>query len=713
LGWVFAISIAAPTAVAWSHLRTIHPEPAEPRPVTFAQDVAPIVFAKCSSCHHPGEAAPFSLLTYDDVRRRARQIVEVTQKRFMPPWLPTEGHGDFANSRRLSDGELEILRRWVDGGAERVDDADQPAMPTFTNGWSAGPPDLVLETPSYQLSDRDRDVFRNFVIPIKLDSPRWVRSIEIRPLNPRVTHHARLGVDSSNESSRRDAKDGQPGYDGMAWGQDPDGQLVVWAPGMVADAGNPDVAWRLQPQTALVLHTHMQTSGKPEVVRFRVGIRFADGPPRQRPAMLRVGTCDIDIPAGEHHHTVSDRYVLPVDVDVHTIFPHAHSLCRELHVNAELPDGTTEPLISIDAFDENWHDCYHYRRPVRLPRGTRIVSTFDYDNSDDNVRNRHRPARRVVYGSNADDEMADVYLRVTAVHEDQRAALMEDYQRYELRSQSVGYSKTLELRPNDPWSREGLASCYVGLGEPSKAIPILEDRINSGPREVFPVVSLGMAKLAAGDLGGAETRLREAATLDGEYALAWLGLGRCLAAQNKTDSAEQAFRRAAELSPALWEARLAVADLLIRRGQMDAAANECRAAAVVAPEVASVYLKFAEISAKQKNWDESLRNCEIARRLAPYTHPPKVLVGMFAISEGDPVHGLQLIQDARHDEPLHPVPLLVLGQLARRQKQYQIARQFVAAAAALPVPDNWPESHRRRFFAQLKSENELIGSGAK
>ena len=78
--------------------------------VTFSRDVAPIVFQKCSSCHHPGESAPFSLLTYDDVRRRARQIVDVTQKRFMPPWLPTEGHGDFVGQRRLTDRELEILQ---------------------------------------------------------------------------------------------------------------------------------------------------------------------------------------------------------------------------------------------------------------------------------------------------------------------------------------------------------------------------------------------------------------------------------------------------------------------------------------------------------------------------------------------------------------------------------------------------------------------------
>src|SRR4051812_47786104 len=107
------IALAALPACQRSPAPVVAP-PAEPGPVAFAADVAPIVFAKCASCHHPAEAAPFSLLTYDDVRRRARQIVDVTQKRFMPPWLPRAGCGDFVNDRRLTDHELDVLKRWVE-----------------------------------------------------------------------------------------------------------------------------------------------------------------------------------------------------------------------------------------------------------------------------------------------------------------------------------------------------------------------------------------------------------------------------------------------------------------------------------------------------------------------------------------------------------------------------------------------------------------------
>ena len=197
--------------------------------------------------------------------------------------------------------------------------------------------------------------------------------------------------------------------------EDPDGQLVTWAPGMLASLGLPGSAWRVQPKTSLVLHSHLQPSGKRETVQFRIGLHFADAPPTQRPIILRIGSRNVDIPAGEPRHIVRDTYKLPIAVDVHSIFPHAHSLCKVVRVRAKLPDGSERPLIWIEHFDEKWHDNYRFAEPVRLPRGTELITEFAYDNTDANVRNRHHPPERTVYGSNAADEMQDVYLQVTAV----------------------------------------------------------------------------------------------------------------------------------------------------------------------------------------------------------------------------------------------------------------------------------------------------------
>ncbi|CAN5392168.1 hypothetical protein BH11PLA2_BH11PLA2_23440 [soil metagenome] len=673
-------------------------------PATFTCDVAPIIFAKCAPCHHPGEAAPFSLMNYEDVKKRASQIMDVTHTRFMPPWLPASGHGDFVNARRMSQEELLTLQEWVAAGTPRGNDADLPAVPVFAEGWQSGTPDLILESPAYTLNSQQGDVFRNFVVPIMLESPRWVQSIELRPDNPRVTHHARLGIDSSNESVRRDAEDPEPGYAGMAWSQDPDGQLVLWAPGMIAHAGAPGVAWRLYPKTAFVLHTHMQPSGKPEVMRFRIGIRFASEPPTVRPAILRIGSSDIDIPAGARHHVVKDEYMLPIDVDVQTVFPHAHSLCQSLTVEAERPDGTRVPLIFIEHFDENWHETYRYRQPLRLPKSTKLHSTFTYDNSAENIRNRNRPPQRVVHGSNANDEMADVYLQVTPVQADQRTVLMEHYKRYDLQSQIVGYRKSLEHTPDNPWSQEGLAACYFATGEPAKAIVILEQRIKTEPKAIFPRVSLGMAQLASGDAPRAEATLRQAIAMDGEYALAWYGLGKALAVQKQTQLAEHAYRKAVELAPSALDCRLNLADLLMQQGKWDQAAAVCNTALSDSPDMASMYLKLAEISARQQKYDESLLHCKMAQRLAPYTHPPKVLLASFANANGDLARAVKLLQDARVESPEHPMPLLILGQLARRQQQTAVAREFFAAAMEKPIPHNWPESHRQRYQVLLHSE---------
>ena len=672
--------------------------------ITFSRDVAPIVFAKCAACHRPGEAAPFSLLTYDDVRRRASQIAEVTRSRFMPPWAPKAGCGDFAGARRLTDQEIKVFTDWAADKAPRGSDADLPPAPKFVDGWQLGPPDLVLESPPYTLASGGGDRFRNFVIPINLDAPRWVEAIELRPTNPRVTHHARLGVDSTYESASRDGEDGQPGYDGMAWGQDPDGQLVTWAPGMVASPAEPGVAWRLQPKTSLVLHSHLQPSGKAETVQFRIGFHFTDKPPSERPVILRIGSRDVDIPAGDTHHVIVDHFELPNDVDVHSIFPHAHSLCNEVRVTAELPDGSQRPLIWIEHFDEKWHDNYRYLAPLRLPRGTKLVTEFAYDNSEGNLRNRHHPPERTVYGSNAADEMEDVYLQVTAVRPGERAALIEDFEQTEHASKLVGFGKTIEKYPQDPWSREGLAASHLTLGKPQLAIHELEDRMKLGSAEVHSVAILGMAYFAAADFAKAEELEKQAIGMDAKYPLAWLGLGKALGAQKKFDEAEHAYSRAAELAPALVDAHLNRADILMQRGQLDDAAAACEAAIKASPELPNPLLKLAEIRVHQKRYVDSLKLLEEAQRIAPYTHPPKVLLAVYLFQSGEQERASQLLAEAHKEQPDHPVPLLFLGQLARKDGQTADARRYLDTAASLPLPENWPQSHRKRFLILLQTE---------
>src|SRR5262245_57298633 len=165
--------------------------------VTFSKDVAPILYDHCVSCHRPGEIAPFSLLTYDNARPQARALARATRERSMPPWKPEPGFGDFTGAARLTDRQIDIIQRWVDGGEVEGDPSTLPPAPRFAEGWRLGQPDLVvtLKEP-YVLRAGGPDILRNFVIPIPTQSMKYVRGIEFHPGNTRVVHHANMRLDA-------------------------------------------------------------------------------------------------------------------------------------------------------------------------------------------------------------------------------------------------------------------------------------------------------------------------------------------------------------------------------------------------------------------------------------------------------------------------------------------------------------------------------------
>src|SRR5262245_2655060 len=147
---------------------------------TFSRDIAPVVFQHCVSCHHPGQHAPFSLLTYEDVRPRARQITLVTKSRYMPPWKPEPGFADdFLGKRGLTEDQIATIERWSDGGAPEGDRADLPPGPAWSDGWRLGTPDLVIRMPEpYEIPSGGPDIFRIFVLPVPTEVARYVKGLE-------------------------------------------------------------------------------------------------------------------------------------------------------------------------------------------------------------------------------------------------------------------------------------------------------------------------------------------------------------------------------------------------------------------------------------------------------------------------------------------------------------------------------------------------------
>ncbi|HEY7292229.1 MAG TPA: tetratricopeptide repeat protein [Vicinamibacterales bacterium] len=535
---------------------------------TYTTDVAPLLNDRCAVCHHDNGSAPFSLLTYEDAKRHARQIADVTRRRVMPPWKMEPGYGPFVGQHPLSGDEIDLLGRWADAGAPRGEGPAPTAKMRWTDTWQLGKPDLVVTLPEpFVLPPEGTDVFRIFVVPIPVATERFVRGIEFRPGNARVVHHANIRVDPTPASKALDDKDPGPGYSGLILRSAtyPDGNFLGWTPGQVAPLAPPDLAWRLEPHTDLVIETHMQPSGKPEKVQPSVAFYFGDTPPTRTPAMLRLGRQSIDIPAGDKSYTITDSYVLPVDVDVLALQPHAHYRLREARGDATLPDGTVKPLLLIKDWDFRWQHVYRYVTPLALPKGTTLSMRYVYDNSTDNPRNPERPPKRARWGQRSADEMGDLWIQALTHSEADLVTLDASFRRKVVAEDVNGYEMEIERHPDDVGLLDTAALLYLELGRPDRAVDHFQRSLSLKPTSAPAHYNLGTALTLAHRLDDAATEYREAIRIDPGYANAHNNLGNVLLAQGKVDDAIREFREVVRLQPDSPTAKANLAAALQRK----------------------------------------------------------------------------------------------------------------------------------------------------
>jgi Flp pilus assembly protein TadD len=498
-------------------------------PLTYYQDVAPIIASHCAACHRPEEAAPFPLLTFDQVHKRARQIAEVTARRYMPPWPPEPGYGDFVDERRLTSNELAVIQRWVAEGAAEGSPSGSTALPEERAGWKMGAPDLVVTMPyAYQLAADGKDVYRNFVFPIPVDSRRFVQAVEFRPGNPKVVHHAFIDVDETRQSRHLAEKQSPPGFDGMELPDTavmPAGQFLGWQPGKSAYKVPEGLAWILNPRTDLVLQMHLHPSGKPETVQSSIGFYFTDQTPTNFPYRLRLLHYELDIPPGDPAYTIEQSYVLPVPVSLLRVNPHAHYLGKDLQGYAELPNGERKWLLWIKDWDFNWQGDYQYGHPIELPKGTRLCMRFSYDNSTNNVRNPHQPPQRVRHGINSTDEMAALGFQALAHNPKDRELLGRDYQKY-LAQVLVSYFQfRLRSDPNDATAHVRLASFLYFQGNAGAALDHATEAVRLQPTDDQAHYQLGSLYLVANRLEEASAEFQAVTRLNPQDYQAYGNLG--------------------------------------------------------------------------------------------------------------------------------------------------------------------------------------------
>ena len=243
--------------------------------VTFNKQIAPIIYNNCSSCHRPGEAAPFSLLSYQDVAKRGKLIAEVTASHYMPPWKAEKTSYDFKDERRLTDSQVATIGAWVKAGMPEGNPADAPPQPKFGSGWMLGEPDMVVEIPAaYHVPADGPDIYRNISIPMGNTEDKWITAIDMKPTARPVVHHVLYFADPTGKTHLR--QDGtEPGFEGIIPSTSVQ-QLGGWALGAQPHFQPGGLAIRLPKNSDFIVQYHFHPNGKPETEKAKIGIIRVD-----------------------------------------------------------------------------------------------------------------------------------------------------------------------------------------------------------------------------------------------------------------------------------------------------------------------------------------------------------------------------------------------------------------------------------------------------
>jgi hypothetical protein len=414
----FGLVVAAVIALGMTSVAFAQTQPAAGAP-TYSKDVAPIVFAQCTTCHRPGEIAPMSLLTYKDARPWARSIAAKVADGTMPPWHADPAYGKFANERRLTAAQKDTIAKWVAAGAPEGDPKDLPAAPKYADGWRIGTPDAVLSMQEdYPIPATGTIPYEYFEVPANYSEDRWIQAWELRPGNRAVVHHVIVYTRTAPNPAQQAAQNGSrpaPIFefaDGMEIpaGQTggpplPEGERKTLGPndrprprGTGASIGGyvpgnstrvfPEgTAMRLPAGASLVFQMHYTTMGEATTDRTKVGLIFA----KEKPKVVLNGSAllngSLHIPAGEANQRVDAEMTINRDVLLYSMTPHTHVRGKRWSYEAIYPDGRKETILSVPNYDFEWQHEYVFEKPLTLPKGTKLHATAWYDNSKANKSN--------------------------------------------------------------------------------------------------------------------------------------------------------------------------------------------------------------------------------------------------------------------------------------------------------------------------------------
>jgi hypothetical protein len=394
--------------------------PALAQQVTFSQHIAPLVFNHCTKCHRTGEVAPFPLTSYSEVVSHAQTIKFVTGTRYMPPWKPDASYRHYLDENTLTTAEIQQIRDWVDNGTPQGNPSLTPAVPTFPSGSQLGTPDMVIPMQqAFTHQGNGQDMYRIFVLPVSIPADRDIAAIEFRAGNKRIVHHAIIGLDTTQQAQALDAAD--PGYGYTRFGgfgfTPVEENWGGWVPGSQARFFPAGMGKKLFRRASVLLQIHYGPNFITQTDSSVINVFFARQPvtryvqtlPAVSPQTLTNGP--FIIPAGQVT-TFRTRLLVPFDVSLLSVLPHAHLLGKRWKIWAVRPTGDTIRLIKINDWDFRWQGNYRFTSLQKVPAGSVLEAEATYDNTAQNPRNPFNPPQQVQWGESTTAEMLLSYFDI-------------------------------------------------------------------------------------------------------------------------------------------------------------------------------------------------------------------------------------------------------------------------------------------------------------
>jgi hypothetical protein len=412
--------------------------------VRFHKDVEPILQKNCQTCHRPGEVAPMSFLTYESARPWARAIKNAVVTKKMPPWFADPRYGHFKNDPSLQQSDIDTLAAWADAGAPEGETKDAPAAVTWPQGWRIEP-DVVVSVPPYQVPAKGLVEWFYITVPGPFKEDTWVTSIEFRPGEPSVVHHAVVFFKPHTADTKynqpfwfnvdRDENGiGKPGTgfantrrlqtdagDPVNIGSITGGARLeaVYVPGIQPhDYRVHGAANLIKANSDIVIQLHYTPNGKDVVDVTKIGFTLAKEPPKRRfimysPQTPQIANRDVfRIPAGDPNWKsppVDGKF--NVDAELVWFMPHMHVRGKDMTYTLTHPTGESEVVLSVPKYDFEWQLGYETAKPIQVKKGAKLHVDAHYDNSANNKFNPD-PTKDVFSGTQTWEEMMAAFFGV-------------------------------------------------------------------------------------------------------------------------------------------------------------------------------------------------------------------------------------------------------------------------------------------------------------